>query len=101
MHVRIFKPAKSAMQSGRSKNDCWILEYESADRSAPDPLIGWNGSADTRRQIRLSFDSPEQAVAYAREKGCTYTVHKPHERKIKPKAYADNFSYSRPEPWTH
>lgn len=101
MHVRIYKPAKTAMQSGRAKTKDWVLEYEVTDRSTPDPIMGWNGSMDTRRQVRLTFDTVEEAVAYAQRHGYTYTVQKPRERKIQPRSYAENFSYRRLEPWTH
>jgi hypothetical protein len=101
MHVRIYRPAKTAMQSGRGKSNAWVLEFEPADRAEPDALMGWNGSADTRRQVELRFDGEAEAVAYARENGYTYTVQRPRERQVKPKAYTDNFAYSRLEPWTH
>ncbi|HAT34799.1 MAG TPA: ETC complex I subunit, partial [Rhodospirillaceae bacterium] len=55
MHVRIFRPAKTAMQSGRAKTKDWLLVFEPQDRATPDPIMGWNGSADTRRQVRLEF----------------------------------------------
>ena len=101
MHVRIYKPAKTAMQSGRGNTKSWALEFEPSARGNPDPLMGWTSSPDTRRQVKLRFASEEEAVAYAQEKGYTYTVLRDHVRKIKPKAYADNFAYSRIEPWTH
>ena len=100
-HVRIYKPAKTAMQSGRAKTREWRMDFEPSDRSDPDPVIGWNGSADTQKQVTLEFDTMEAAVAHARRKGYTYTVQPPKERRIKPKAYADNFAYRRLEPWTH
>ena len=101
MHVRIYKPAKTAMQSGRAKAKDWLLVFEPRDRSTPDPIMGWNGSADTNRQVRLEFDSQDAAVEYAKSQGYTYTVSAAKERKIKPKAYADNFAFHRRQPWTH
>jgi len=101
MHVRVYRPAKNAMQSGRGNTKQWILEFEPSAASRPEPLMGWTSSPDTRRQIKLLFDSEEEAVAHARENGYTYTVVKRNERKVTPKSYADNFAYSRLEPWTH
>ncbi|RVU33958.1 hypothetical protein EOI86_22800 [Hwanghaeella grinnelliae] len=101
MEVRIFKPAKTAMQSGRGKIKNWVMEFEQTDRATPDDLIGWVGSSDTRKQVSLRFDSKEEAIEYAKKHGHTYTVQEEKTRKIKPKAYADNFAYSRQEPWTH
>ena len=101
MEVRIFKPAKTAMQSGRGRTKDWVLEFEPSDAGRPDPLMGWVGSADTRKQVRLSFDSEAEAVAYARKHGHSFTVEKPKRRRIRPKAYADNFAFNRRRPWTH
>ena len=101
MHVRIFRPAKNAMQSGRGNSKRWILEFEPTSGVKPDPLMGWSSSPDTRRQVRLGFDREIEAVGYAKEKGYTFTVVKCNERKMQPKSYSDNFAYSRIEPWTH
>jgi len=101
MHVRIFRPAKNAMQSGRGNSKRWILEFEPTSGPKPDPLMGWASSPDTRRQVRLSFDHEVEAVDYAKENGYTFTVIKRNERKTQPKSYTDNFAFSRIEPWTH
>lgn len=89
------------MQSGRAKTLEWVMVYEPNARQTADPVIGWVGSGDTKRQVRLTFETKDEAIAYARKKGYTYTVREAKERRIKPKAYADNFSYTRREPWTH
>ena len=101
IEVRIYKPAKTAMQSGRAKTKDWVMEFEPADASMPDQLMGWVGSRDTRKQVLLHFHTEEEAVAYATKQGYTFTVQRPKERKVKPKAYADNFSFKRQQPWTH
>lgn len=101
MEVRIYKPAKTAMQSGRAKTEGWVLEFEPADVGRPDPLMGWAGSRDTRKQVQMRFHTEEEAIAYARKHGYTFTVEKPKARRIRPKAYADNFAPDRMRPWTH
>ena len=101
MTVRIYQPAKTAMQSGRGNTRRWILEFEPAVKREADPLMGWTSSADTRRQLRMYFDSREEAVAYAESNGLSYTVDASHDRKIRPKSYADNFRYDRVGRWTH
>jgi len=101
MEVRIFKPAKTAMQSGRARSREWVMEFEPDGRIEPDPLMGWSGSTDTSTQVRLHFATADEAVAYARKKGWTYTVQLPKERRIRPKGYADNFAFNRRESWTH
>lgn len=89
--ARIFQRPKNAMQSGRAGTDQWVLEYIPCDPQRPDPLMGWAGSADTRRQLILSFDSLEAAQAYAASKGLTASVVPPPQRALKIQAYADNF----------
>ncbi len=101
MRARIYRPAKSAMQSGRAKIDAWVLEFEPEDAETPDPLMGWNGSADTDRQVRLRFATAEDAVAYAERNGHDYDIVAPKDRKFRPKNYAENFSSRRRQPWTH
>jgi hypothetical protein len=101
MRARIYQPPKSAMQSGRAGSDEWVLEFEPASPRRPDPLMGWIGSADTQAQVRLSFQTREEAVAYADKNGIAYDLELPQPRRIRPKAYADNFRYGRIENWTH
>ena len=92
VHVRIYQPAKTAMQSGRAGTRKWCLTYEDTRDGFQDPLMGWNAQRDTRRQLRLTFDTREEAIAYAERKGYTYRVIPPHTRHITPKSYAENFS---------
>ena len=63
--------------------------------------MGWTGSRDTRRQLKLKFDTLEEAIAYADRQGHTYSVQVPHRTKRRPKSYADNFRYDRVGRWTH
>jgi hypothetical protein len=101
MTARIFKPAKNAMQSGRSKTKEWQLDYEPEQPRAVEPLMGWTSSGDMKQQITLHFHSKEEAVAYCERKGIAYQVIEPKESVRHPVAYADNFSFRRGEPWTH
>lgn len=94
--VRIYRPAKNAMQSGRANSRRWVVEFEPVERKAPDPLMGWLGSRDTLSQVRLKFDSREEAVAFAEREGLTYTVVEERPKPpMKPKNYADNFRFDR------
>jgi hypothetical protein len=101
MKVRIFRPSKTAMQSGRAGERRWLLEFEPSGRREADPLMGWTGSADTNSQLRIYFDSEAEAIAYARKNGYAYRIIEPNERVVRPKAYSDNFRYDRISPWTH
>tara|TARA_R100001143_G_scaffold52378_1_gene47499 strand:+ start:130 stop:432 length:303 start_codon:yes stop_codon:yes gene_type:complete len=91
--AKIHKPSKSAMQSGRGKTEQWLLEYERQAPLGPEALMGWTASGDTFNQVRLKFDTLEQAVARAKKEGFEYTIVQPHERRIKPRNYTDNFVY--------
>ena len=94
-------PPRSSTQSGRARNGEWVLEFEASERQQPDPLMGWVGSGDTLNQVRLRFDTREQAVAYAEANGLAYQIEEPKPAHIKPKSYADNFRFGRTENWTH
>lgn len=89
--ARIYRPAKSAMTSGRKKTKYWVLEYDPAAKKQKDPLMGWAGSGDMLGQVRLTFDTQEEAIAYAKRSGIAYRITPTHDRTIKPKSYADNF----------
>jgi hypothetical protein len=101
MPVRIYKPAKTAMQSGEARTKEWVLEFEPEARSAPDPLMGWISSSDMKAQVRLEFDSKDEAIAFAVREGYPYTVVEPKPRKPIRKTYADNFRFGRIGNWTH
>ncbi len=101
MRARIYQPPKNAMQSGRAGTHHWVMEFEPAAPRLPDPLMGWIGSTDTQAQVKLTFENCEEAVAYAEKHGVAYDVELPQERRVKPKAYADNFRFGRREMWTH
>ena len=92
--ARIFKPAKTAMQSG-ARTRKWVLAYEPASRRRPDPLMGWSSAGDTLNEVWLRFDTMQEAVAFAGKERLDYTVIPPQESTEKPKSYADNFRYDR------
>ena len=100
MTARIYQPARSAMQSGQGK-DKWMLEYEPEKPREIEPLMGWTSSSDMKSQVRLMFETKEEAISYADRAGLKYDVELPQERRVRPKAYADNFRYGRIENWTH
>jgi hypothetical protein len=101
MSARIYSPAKTAMQSGKGKTGYWILEFDPAAPRKIDPLMGYTTSSDMRSQIRLAFNSREEAVAYAEKYGIDYRIQNPKEPKRRQISYAENFRYDRKMPWTH
>jgi hypothetical protein len=101
MGARIYKPAKTAMQSGEARTHEWVLEPEPRQPREIDPLMGWTSSADTASQVRLAFATREEAIAYAERNGLAYTVIEPKPRRPVRKSYADNFKFGRVKSWTH
>jgi hypothetical protein len=101
MAARIYKPARTAMQSGQAKTKEWVLEFEPESPRQVEPLMGWTASTDMKQQLRLRFDSKDEAIAYAGRHGIDYQVYEPKEPARRKIAYADNFSYRRVGQWTH
>jgi len=102
MTARIYRPAKTAMQSGTAKTREWVLEYEPEQPREIEPLMGWTSSGDMRSQLRISFDTAAEAVAYCERHGIAYQLSE--EAKSSPRrviSYSDNFAFRRAEPWTH
>ena len=99
--VIIYKPTKSAMQSGLATNKFWILKYISYSKTDLDPVMGWSGSNDTSKQIVLKFNSKDEAIDYAELHSLKFRVLNNNTKKIKPKSYSDNFSYKRKGLWSH
>ena len=89
--VRIYQPAKTAMQSGLANTRKWVLEFEPGTAKNIDSLMGWVGSDDTRGQVRMKFDTREEAVSFAERSSLAYRVHEPKQRPVRPKSYAANF----------
>jgi hypothetical protein len=101
MTARIYKPGKTATQSGMARTKQWLLVFELDRPREIEPLMGWTSSGDTRQQLRLWFETRDDAVAYAERQGIPYRVEEPHELKRRTMSYSDNFKFNRVEPWTH
>ena len=101
MLARIYKPAKTAMQSGTARTKEWVLDYEPEEPRVVEPLMGWTSSGDMKQQLRLFFDSKDEAVAYCERHGIPYQVFEAKELARRPMAYADNFAFTRRDLWTH
>ena len=101
MTARIYRPAPNAMQSGRGKSKDWVLVHEPASAREIEPLMGYTSSTDTRQQVRLTFDTLEEATTYAERNGIPYTVQPEHIPTQKRASYPDNFRSDRKTPWTH
>ena len=91
-NCRIFKPTKTAMQSGRANTKKWVLEFQPLKKPQKDVLMGWNGLSSTKNQIRMSFRTKEDALAFAKRNKLQTIIDEPNERVMHVKRYSDNFS---------
>ncbi|MDG2474792.1 MAG: ETC complex I subunit [Paracoccaceae bacterium] len=103
MLARIFKRGKSSMQSGPAKANLWFLEFDTNDSKKLDPLMGWTGSSGTQGQVRLKFESKQDAIIYAEKHSLAYTITENEHRKpvIRKNGYGENFATNRKISWTH
>ena len=88
--AKIYKPSRTAMQSGKRNTKKWCLEFDTQNTGI-NPLMGWETSKDTMSEVRLQFSSKEQAIIYAKKNNIDYYIIEPQKRKIIKKSYADNF----------
>ncbi len=95
MDVKIYQPAKNAMQSGTGNSKKWVMEFEPVSAVQAEELMGWIGGGNTRNQLRMRFATKEDAIRFAERKGMSYQVIEPHKRRVRPKNYADNFAFDR------
>jgi len=101
MTARIYKPARTAMQSGAAKTKEWVLDYEPEQPRAVEPLMGWTSSGDMKQQLRLQFDTKDEAIAYCERNGIAHEVFESSPLRRQRISYSDNFAYTRRTPWTH
>lgn len=101
MPAKIYRPARNAMQSGKAKTHLWVLEFDPEQPRRIDPILGYTSSGDMKQQLRLTFESQEQAEAYAKREGIEYRVIPPKEVARQVVSYPDNFRFNRIQPWTH
>ena len=101
MPAKIYRPAKTAMQSGKAKTNLWVLEYDQERPRVIDSVTGYTGSGDMRQQLRLMFETRALAEAYAKRENIEYRVVEPKDATRKTVSYTDNFKYTRTQPWTH
>ncbi len=90
----IYQPAKIATQSGEAgQHKQWTLErLTDAEDSYHDGLMGWSGSNDTNKQVRLRFSTLDGAVNYAKRNNIEYVIKENNEKAMKPKTYSENFT---------
>jgi hypothetical protein len=92
IEVKIYQPAKSAMQSGKAKRK-WLIEPVSCENHRKlNKLMGWVSSNSTFfSQLEFEFTTKEEAIEFAKNKGFEYSVQEPNKASLKKKSYAANF----------
>ena len=101
MTARIYRPAKTAMQSGQANAKDWVIDFEPEVPRQVEPLMGWTSSFDTRGQVKLRFETKEEAVAYCERNGIAYQVSEDKPSTRRAMSYSDNFAFRRRDAWTH
>ena len=89
--AKIYKPTKTAMQSGSRKTKNWLLEFDTLNTGI-NPLMGWETSKDTMSEVKLEFSSKEKAVNYAKTNNIDFKIIEPNKRKFIIKSYSENFT---------
>ncbi|XP_011265120.2 NADH dehydrogenase [ubiquinone] iron-sulfur protein 4, mitochondrial [Camponotus floridanus] len=92
--VRIYQPAKSAMQSGTNNTQFWQMDFDTRERWE-NPLMGWTSSGDPMSNIQVNFATKEEAIAHCKKMGWEYYVQKPNLNQPKPRSYGINFSWNK------
>ena len=88
--AKIYKPTKTAMQSGARNTKNWLLEFDTLNAGVS-PLMGWESSKDTMSEVKLKFSTKNQAINYAKKNNIDYYIIEPQKHKIIKKSYTDNF----------
>ena len=99
--ARIYRPSRTATQSGNARTKLWVLVFAPAAPRQIDPLMGWTSSRDMNSQVRLKFATKDEAVAYASKNGLSYRIEEPAPVSRKILSYSDNFKSNRLDQWTH
>ena len=89
--ARITELDRRTTQSGKANNGLWLLEFERQKPHRADPLTGWNGSGDTNTQVKITFKTRDEAIAFCDKRGLPYHLIPAAPVKMKIQAYADNF----------
>ncbi len=97
MLVRIYRPSKNTMQSGRALVSHWVLEYTLETARRPEPLMGWVSAGDTDNEVQLQFPTREEAVAFAKKNGWDTDIEDAHDRTVVPRNYATYYTYRAPQ----
>jgi len=101
MYAIIRQPAPDALQSGGHRYEKWVLEFPRDHKITVDPLTGNTGTADMMQEVKLDFDTKDDAIAYAKTNGIAFQLLERKQHNPKGRSYGENFAFDRKFPWTH
>lgn len=91
--VKVAPRFLNTMQSGTRTAHQWEISWPASERWS-NPLTGWTSTADPHGSMKLSFNSKEEAVAFAEKNGWAFDVAPPVSPQCYPDAernYSQNF----------
>jgi len=92
--VRIFKPAKNAMQSGTNATQKWRIEFDAWERWE-NRLMGWVSTGDPLSNMIVEFSDLEDAIAYCERHKWNFEVEQPQKLRRLKKNYGENYSWNK------
>jgi hypothetical protein len=92
MKVKIYQPSKTVTQSGKKDKPWMLVPIIEDNHLSIDDLTGWTSSNNTLSQLKLKFQTPEEAEIYVQSQGWDYQIVQPKISLVIKKSYADNFS---------
>lgn len=92
MKATIYRPSKSATQSGKARTKEWLVNFEHDGSRYIDNLMGWTGSSDMSQEVNLRFSSLESAINFVKKNYPEYEIILPHKPAYNIRSYADNFT---------
>ncbi|UAT42682.1 ETC complex I subunit [Anaplasmataceae bacterium AB001_6] len=93
-NLKIYKDKNSVTQSGYNKSSRWIVSSADFNEREPESynVNGLFFSTDTNAQMRLYFDSKEEAIKFVKSTGKEFSVVEDlGNETLQAKNYAANF----------
>jgi len=91
MKYKIYKKSKSAMQSGVNNTKKWCLEALTFTQKKRNSIFSWTSAQGTQDQIKVYFNTLDEAIYFAQKNKIKYQLFKPNEKIRIIKSYASNF----------
>uniref|UniRef100_A0A336ME65 NADH dehydrogenase [ubiquinone] iron-sulfur protein 4, mitochondrial n=1 Tax=Culicoides sonorensis TaxID=179676 RepID=A0A336ME65_CULSO len=93
--VRIYVPCKNSMQSGTNNLHHWEIEFDNRERWE-NPLMGWTSTGDPLSNMKVEFNSKEEAIEHCEKNGWRWFVDGDvREKPSRVKNYGVNFAWNR------